>query len=240
MSIESIFKGSEVKETKPIELIDETEISNFEVSRLVSTEAVTDYIRETIPVSHLENCPSIRYEPIPNEINPYARGTFERETHEIRMWGDCPAGADEMITAVIHEIGHNVHENLIGDHPELAAEWEKLHQASFDTYEQNGLGFVKEYSRANEYEDVADPYRTYIGDPEKLQFYNPDKYEFMKENIFDGQEYPPRSLGGYYLTGERTYSWSLYDENGEPKILPYCPSHYGGGSCAYAPNGCTP
>lgn len=227
-----------IKETgAQTELINQTEVSKFELSNLATTEDIANYVSETIPVSHLENCSAIRYEPIPNELYPNAKGTFERDTRQICIWGEEFAGPQEMIATLTHEIGHNAHENIINNRPEIAEKWSNLNQESLDTYQQNGLGFVTDYARANQYEDFADSYLNYISDPEKLQFYNPDKYEFMKNEVFAGQEYPPRLLGGYYIQEDGSYEWNLFDEQGQPKVLFCCDSS---SSCSYDPNGCSP
>ncbi|MEG4575284.1 hypothetical protein QUA56_21740 [Microcoleus sp. N3A4] len=220
------------------EIINQTEISKFELSNIAATEDIADYISETIPLSHLENCPAIRYEAIPNELYPNAKGTFERDTHQICIWGEHFAGPQELIATLTHEVGHNVHENIIANNPELAQKWSDLHQESLANYQQDGLGFVTEYSRTNQYEDFADTYLTYIGDPEKLQFYNPDKYEFMKDYVFAGEEYPPRLLGGYYIKDDGSYDWNLFNEQGEPKVLFCCDSY--NNYCSYNSNGCSP
>ncbi len=34
-----------------------------------------------------------------------------------------------------------------------------------------------------------------VRDPEKLQFYSPEKYEFMQQEVFSGHEYRPAILG---------------------------------------------
>ncbi len=239
MNLESLFTSEIRTETglNQTELINQTEISKFELSNIADTEDVTEYLRDTIPQSHLENCPSIRYEPIPNELYPNAKGTFTRDSHEICIWGEDIAGSEELKATLTHEIGHNVHENLMNNNPELANKWQNLHQESLGLYQQNGSGFVTEYAKTNVYEDFADSYMAYIGDPEKLQFYNPEKYEFMRDNVFSGQEYSPRLLGGYYITEEKSYPWSLLDEKGEAIVLFSC---YDCSSCSYDPNGCTP
>lgn len=219
------------------ELINQTEVSKFELSNLASNEDIADYIQETIPQSHLENCSAIRYEPVPNELYPHAKGSFERDTHQICIWGEQFAGPQELTATMTHEIGHNVHENIINNNPETAQKWSDLHQQSLATYEQDGFGFVTDYAHTSQYEDFADSYLTYIGDPEKLQFYNPDKYEFMKDNVFAGEEYAPRLSGGYYLKDNQDYSWNLFNEDGEPNVLFCCDcSSY----CSYDPNGCSP
>jgi hypothetical protein len=240
MNLESLFSNTDIASETGLaktELINDTQISNFELSNIANTEDVSEYLRDTIPQSHLENCPSICYEPIPNELYPNAKGTFSRDSHEICIWGEELAGAEELKATLSHEIGHNVHENMMTNNPELAEKWDNLHQKSFELSQQNGSGFVSEYAKTNVYEDFADSYTAYIGDPEKLQFYNPEKYEFMRDNVFSGQEYSPRLLGGYYLVQEKTYPWSLLDENGEPTVLFCC---YESGCCSYDPNGCSP
>lgn len=240
MNLESLFTNSDLTTETGLtktEFLNQTEVSNFELSNIAETKDVTEYLRDTIPQSHLENCHSIRYEPINNELYPNAKGTFMRDSHEICLWGEDIVGAEELKATLNHEIGHNVHENLMSDNPELAQKWEALHQQSFDSYEKNGSGFVTEYAKTSVYEDFGDTYMTYIGDPEKLQFYSPEKYEFMRDNVFSGQEYSPRILGGYYLAQEKTYPWSLIGENGEPTVLFSC---YDSSSCSYDYNGCTP
>ena len=57
-------------------------------------------------------------------------------------------------------------------------------------------GFVSEYARTNQYEDFAESYKAYVRDPELLQFMNPEKYVFMRDEVCVGQEYPPKTLQG--------------------------------------------
>jgi hypothetical protein len=83
---------------------------------------------------------------------------------------------------VTHEVGHNVHYNLRIDNLEVASQWTELHQQD--------AGFVSDYARTNEYEDFAESYRVYVRQPELLQLYSPVKYEFMRLEVFAGQEYP--------------------------------------------------
>jgi len=236
-SLEGFSPKSITESNNEIELVNQTEISKFEQSNLVSNEDIADCINETIPPSHLENCSVIRYESVPNELYPQAKGTFERDTHQICIWGEQFAGPQEVVATMTHEIGHNVHENIMINNPELAERWSGLHQQSLVTYSQDGFGFVTDYARSSEYEDFADSYLTYIGDPEKLQFYNSDKYEFMKEFVFAGEEYPSRLLGGYYVKEDDRYDWNLFNEQGQPKVLFCCDTY---SSCSYDPNGCTP
>ena len=177
--------------------VDYTEIGGFEASGLLTSEQVADYVRETIPTSHLEQCPSIQYEPDNPEFvsYPYGLAFFDPETHEIKV-GPAErfgliAPEQEMIDTVTHEIGHNAHQNLIEHRLEIAAKWADLYERS-----KNGENdFVSRYASTNEYEDFAESYMTYVRDPGLLQFVSPEKYALMRDFIFAGREYPPREVG---------------------------------------------
>ncbi|GET39983.1 hypothetical protein [Microseira wollei] len=104
-NLESFSQKLETGEVISPEIINQTEISKFELSNIAATEDIADYISETIPLSHLENCPAIRYEPVPNELYPNAKGTFERDPHQICIWGEQFAGPQELIATLTHEVG---------------------------------------------------------------------------------------------------------------------------------------
>jgi hypothetical protein len=170
------------------ELINCTEVSNFEDCEFTSTEEVGNYLREKIPLSHLENCPSIRYESQPSEICPNALGFINRHSREIKICSICE-GKEELLETVTHEVGHNTHYNVMSNNPELANKWIEINQASYTQNSYDGTGFVSSYAMTNEREDFAESYASYITDPEKLIFYSPEKYEFMKNEVFYGREY---------------------------------------------------
>lgn len=183
--------------TRSIE-VDYTEIGGFEASGLLTSEQVAVYVRETIPTSHLEQCPNIQYEPDnPEYVSyPYGLAFFDPETHEIKV-GPAErfgliAPEQEMIDTVTHEIGHNAHQNLIEQRPEIAAK-------RIDLYDRSRSGeydFVSRYASTNEYEDFAESYMTYVRDPELLQFISLEKYAFMRDFIFAGREYPLHEIRG--------------------------------------------
>jgi hypothetical protein len=174
-----------------VEMLEQTSICDFESCGLISTEQISDYIRETLPLTHLEGCPSIQYERVSDPSCPAALGTFYRGSHEIHIWGPTERfdGAEKVIETVTHEVGHNVHENLMAERPEVAERWAQLHAQSIEAYRVDGSGFVSEYARTNVYEDFAESYAAYVRDPERLQFASPEKYAFMEREVFAGREY---------------------------------------------------
>ncbi len=175
------------------EFVDHTEISGFETSGLLTNEQLANYIRETIPPSHLEGCPSIEYasSDLYFLLHPDCLAYFDPQNHEIKVGPSerfvmYSEGKEGMIDTVTHEIGHNAHQNLIENRPEVAKGWEEIHLVSGENE------FVSDYARTNVYEDFAETYNTYVRDPELLQFVSPQKYEFMRDVVFSGREYPPR------------------------------------------------
>lgn len=175
-----------------IETVGHTEIRDFEASHLVTTEQVADFLSETLPSTHLENCPSIEYETDPNPLYPDALGLFDSLTHEIHIHGPAERfeNAGILLEVITHEVGHNIHHNLIADHPEVAERWAELHTQSWEQYFQDRTGFVSDYARTNVYEDFAETYQFYVRDSELLQLVIPEKYEFMQQEVFSGREYP--------------------------------------------------
>ena len=172
------------------ELIGQTEIDGFENSELFSNEKIADHLRHELPHTHLEGCPSIRYQPDHEHFNSWSGasvlGFFELDSHQIKIGPMERFDASyDVLETVTHEVGHNVHFNLIQSSPETVGNWERLHQQSNISEE----GFVSQYARTDAYEDFAETYKVYVHDPEFLQFVNPEKYDFMKNEIFYGREY---------------------------------------------------
>jgi len=220
---------SSVELSNQTELVNQTEISGFDKSEILSNGEIASHLKE-LPPSHLEYCDSICYEPIPSEKFPNARGYYDRPSGEIHILGERFAGAEECLATITHEVGHGVHENLLDNNSELANKWDTLHTESLAMNEQNGSGFVSEYAQTSVYEDFAETYRSYVLDPDKLKFFSPDKYEFMRSEVFSGQEYSPRVVGGIQAEGEA--SWSLFNEQGEPTVLFDCGYDYS--VCSYS------
>ena len=160
-------------------------ISDFEASGVVTNEEVEAFIRNTIPLNHLDRCLRIRYVDFVTDVRSTpAAGRFMPVVRHISVYpvaGGVRTPQDIFWT-LTHEIGHNVHYNMRIDNLALANEWENLfHQ---------DVGFVSDYARTNEFEDFAESYRAYVLDPEKLLLYSPVKYEFIRVEVFDGYEYP--------------------------------------------------
>ena len=168
-------------------IVGATELSHFEASGWTNNESLGDYLRDTLPPTHLENCETIRYNETPSDVYPNALGLFNTESREINIYGPPErflmedGGLQGILT---HEIGHNVHQNLIECRPDLAERWEVLHTQNL----HSGEGFVSAYATTNVYEDFAESYKYFVVDGERLSFLNPDKYAFMKE-VFSGKEH---------------------------------------------------
>ena len=172
----------------------EDEINNFEASGLISNEEVKDYLRRTIPNDHLENCREIRYVPLEAAAHGTAiSGSFIPIYREIFVYSNPTSvrGVEDLLDTLVHEIGHNVHYNIRRDNFDLDVAWSVLHQGSFKSAQETGLGFVSNYAQTNKFEDFAETYMAYVRFPEVLKYYNMDKYEFMKQEVFNGVEYTP-------------------------------------------------
>lgn len=167
-------------------------VANFEASGLVTNEQVVRYLSQTIPPAHLDHCRVIEYQPraVGLHATPIS-GSFTPMFRQIYVYatGGEKQTAVDILGTLTHEIGHNVHYNLRRDDWESARRWTELYQQSKDLYAGEGLGFVSDYAQFNDYEDFAETYRAYIIAPETLIYFNPDKYLFMRDVVFDGQEY---------------------------------------------------
>jgi hypothetical protein len=176
----------------PINCLDH--INDFEASGLMTNAQVEAYLRATIPQAHLDNCRAIRYIPKTVEVgSEVAAGKFIPLFRYISVYAAPPPyhTLDDLLQTLVHEIGHNAHFNLRLVDQERAKRWTELYQQSQATFAATGLGFVSEYARLNEFEDFAESYAAYVRQPGLLKHYNPDKYEYMRQNIFGGREYSP-------------------------------------------------
>ncbi len=169
------------------------DITNFGDSGVITDEQVQQYLRDTIPLSHLDHCRGIEYvarrgavhtTPIAGNIIPVYR--------EIYVYAIDPEvqGVENLLDTLIHEIGHNVNYNIRRDNFDLDVQWAELHKQSKKTFTDAGLGFVSDYARTDKFEDFAESYLAYIHYPDILEFANVDKYEFMRQEIFKGRQYP--------------------------------------------------
>lgn len=177
-----------------LELVGMTPITHFEQSGLIASEGVADYVRDTILPSHLSDCAGIDYDEGICADCPEALGVFDPASHEITVFGTCRnyGGRERMLETVTHEVGHNAHDLIMRTRPELAERWSALHEQSRAQNALDGRGFVSNYAMTNVFEDFAESYQTYIRDPDRLMFFSPEKYAFMRNEVFGGRQYEPQ------------------------------------------------
>ncbi len=179
-----------------VEFVGTTEISGFEQCEQFTNEQMADYISSVIPSGHLTDCNSIEYSPN-NEwfVENHATGLYFPGSHEIDIASmERFIDSGEVLDTVTHEIGHNAHDWLKEYYPDHASKWEFAHMKSDVLYNQNGSGFVSEYARTSPREDFAETYSSYIRDPLLLKMRSPEKYSFMKDNVFSGMDYLPDNV----------------------------------------------
>lgn len=190
-----------VGQNKEVEAVGDTKICGFEKIQEMDNKEIADYLNETIPPEHLSSCPEIAYNPKEDAFqDPNCLGVFYLDSNRIAIASkERFADYDSMLDVLTHEVGHHKHNLMEKLDTDMAAKWEKLHAESLENY--NGFGFVSEYAMTDCYEDFAESYMTYIRDPELLQVMNPEKYAFLKYNVFDGREYGQAMLAnGIYLS----------------------------------------
>ncbi len=163
-----------------VRTIQDTDVANFDASELTTTEEVGAYIEENIPSEHLEGLDSIEYVDDQKAHEQGLLGVWDPtgDTTHIEVYPHDDEG--ELYDTIAHEIGHNAEANLPAETVET---WNDLYEAS----EQDE--FVSNYAMSDPAEDFAETYSFYINDPEMVQSTCPDKYDFMKDNVFNGQMY---------------------------------------------------
>lgn len=188
---EGINPGNDANH-KLTDWVGSTEIGNFEVSGWASTGEVASFLRETVPPTHLENCRNIQYESKLSVEYPNTVGTFNCQNREINVGESFEhlQGMEDKIEPLTHQLAYNAYENIRTDRPDIAEQWSELHDKSLKQNSQDGSGFVSSRASTDACEDFAETYTTYLHDPEKLKFYSPEKYEFMRQEVFSAREYP--------------------------------------------------
>lgn len=201
--VEGLASGEQGRDA--IEYVGTTEIRDFERSGLIANEIIADHLRETLPPSHTEGVSGINYRPEhplftanPGALGFYRGGEITIGPVERSQW---PEGlgvlqvspGEGVLWTITHEVGHDVYQQYVEASPAMSGTWEALHQVSFLTNATEGRGFVTTYSATDVQEDFSESYMAYVHDPERLKFYNPEKYEFMRDYVFSGREYPSES-----------------------------------------------
>ena len=170
------------------------DIKNFDASGLITNQEVQQYLLQTIPLDHLENCRGIEYihkqaaihgDAIEGSTIPIYRIIY---VYQPSIFSQNSSAA--LLDTLVHEIGHNVNFNIRRDNFDLDVEWRLMYEETKKTFPQDGKGFVTNYARTTKYEDFAESYRTYVRDPQSLLYFSPAKYEFMRDKVFNGREYP--------------------------------------------------
>lgn len=168
-------------------------IEGFDEYSDLPSNAVEGIVKDIIPEEHLEKCANIicTDEKALWAVYPDALGLYNVETRDIILAGSksFDETGENTVEVLFHEIGHNAHAVLEEHNPSAAKEWERLHDSSLAANELNGFGFVSEYAKTDASEDFAECYSQYIANPSLLEFMSPEKYTFMKTNVFDGKEY---------------------------------------------------
>lgn len=167
-------------------------IINFETSDLFTNEEIQAYLRQSIPASHLDNCRVIEYQArLVGDHTSQVAGSFTPMFRQIYVYQTSQEyhNTEHLLDTLVHEVGHNAHYNLWRKDWDLKTRWAELYLRSKETFAREGLGFVSEYALSNDFEDFAETYRIYVRDPELLRLVNPEKYEFMRQEVFEGREY---------------------------------------------------
>ncbi len=175
-----------------LENLNETQFSDFEQCNVISNEGLHDYIMEVIPASHIDECRCIDYEPNDRIFKEYptALAYYNTLTNEIRVGDYSRFDSDEgFLDAIVHEVGHNEYNNDFSENSANVERWNELHNNSLESYYTSGIGCVSDYAATDAEEDFAETYSAYIRDPELLKFHNMEKYNFMRDVVFDGREY---------------------------------------------------
>ncbi|GAB4458603.1 MAG: hypothetical protein Kow0031_38940 [Anaerolineae bacterium] len=159
-------------------------VVNFADSGALDDAQVQQFLDRTIPANHLDHCRRIEYihklaavhgTDIAGNFIPIDRKIF---VYAISLQGQQP---QELLATLLHEIGHNVFFNRWREDFQFEQRWIALYK--------QGDGYVSAYARSSYMEDFAESYLAYIVAPADLQRVSPAKYQFMRDEVFAGQEY---------------------------------------------------
>jgi len=171
--------------------VGETEFSNFGASDFITTQEAVAFVQENIPPEHLDQLNSVEYvdDSLMREMGVLGVWSGDLKTGEAAIEIYPQESTDGMIHTLAHEIGHNAAFHLP---TEAWDEWAGMYTISLLRLIFSGGAldeFVSPYAATSADEDFAECYAAYINDPELLQSVCPEKYEYMKNHLFNGQEY---------------------------------------------------
>jgi hypothetical protein len=170
----------------------QNEVYNFEASNAVTSTDVRSFLRREIPEAHLENCRGIEYHHQLAAVHGEAiLGNFSQVYRKIHVYAMSLEGqsSQAVLDTVTHEIGHNVYFNLWREDFDFDRRWDAIHRRAKEIHSATGAGFVSEYAQTDRYEDFAESYLAYIRYPTILQVVSPEKYEYLRREVFAGREY---------------------------------------------------
>jgi WXG100 family type VII secretion target len=189
------------KNGKPSEIPDETKVSSFGKSGVMSDQDVRKFLNKDFPAAHTDPAHLTGIEYTDTYVPASKPGYYQaglcttnttKNTSFIVINRQSPTGSSDkgsMKGTIAHEVGHNVYYNVV---PEKARnDWDALSNGSTATQ------YVSDYAKTNVREDFAETYRTYMLDPDALKAASKDKYEFMRDRVFDGREYGKKKAVWY-------------------------------------------
>ncbi|EQC43677.1 putative zinc-binding metallopeptidase [Bacteriovorax sp. Seq25_V] len=110
------------------------------------------------------------------------------------LFSDIPR--NEKITTILHEIGHNISDMTAIDEHDYTHYWVSLSSWQSETTDPRDLkilddskNFVSNYSTSSPAEDFAESFSAYIVNPKFLEQNAPEKYRFLKDEVFKSIEY---------------------------------------------------
>lgn len=110
---------------------------------------------------------------------------------------------NEKVATITHELGHRsayLNKNNLDE----SAAWENASgwQTGADEKPFNNrmTGWVSDYAKTNPREDYAETYTLYRFNPRRLKQVSPERYQFMKEQVFKGIEYDQNICQGQINT----------------------------------------
>lgn len=104
------------------------------------------------------------------------------------VWEDLDNN-EERMSSLIHEIGHNIGSRLDQDESKKWLDFSGWVEKEGKWTSSKTDQIVSKYGLTNPAEDFAETFTAYRYNPATLKKMSPDKYNYMKDNVFLGLEY---------------------------------------------------